>query len=119
MTNDDDAFKEFPSLCLPVVALAAAATRRRRRRHRPPHVDQGFLSVSTKKVPIADTSDTAVALAVGDDRRRGGEGGQGGERGGGSSSPPPSRRRRMAGQGRGAGRPTQQVVGVALLSSEV
>ncbi len=47
-------------------------------------------------VPIADTSDTAVALAVGDNRRRGGEGGQGGEKGGGSSE-----------------------VGVVLLSSEV
>jgi hypothetical protein len=79
MTNDDDAFEKFPSLCPPVVAAAAT----RRRRHRPPHVDQGFLSVSPKMVPIADTSDTAVALAVGDDIRRGGEGGQGGERGGG------------------------------------
>jgi hypothetical protein len=96
MTNDDNnAFKEFPSLCPPVVATTAT----RHRRHRPPHVDQGFLLVSPKMVPIADTSDTAVALAVGDDRQQGGEGGQGGEWGGGSSSLPPNRRRRMAGQG--------------------
>ncbi len=82
MTDDDDAFEELPSLCPPVVPVAAAATRRRR--HRPPHVDQGFFSVSPIKVPIADTSDTAVALAVGDDRRRGGGGtGDVGERGGG------------------------------------
>ncbi len=66
MTNDDDAFEEFPSLCPLIIAIAAAATHRRR--HRPPHVDQCFLSVSPKKVPIADTSDTAVALAVGYDR---------------------------------------------------
>ncbi len=79
MTNNDDAFEEFPSFCPPVVAVAAAATHRPR--HHPPHVDQGFLSVSPKKVPIADTSDTAVALAVGDNRGRGGEGGWGGERG--------------------------------------
>ncbi len=64
MTNNNNAFKEFPSLCPPVVAAAAT----RCHRHRPPHVDQGFLSVSPKMVPIADTSDTAVALAVGDDR---------------------------------------------------
>jgi hypothetical protein len=105
MTNNDDSFEEFPSLCPPVIATAAT----RRRRHRPPHVDQGFLSVSPKKVPIADTSDTAVALAVGDDRRRGGEGGRGGERGGGLH-----RRRRAGGtgwraKGAGGGRPTQQV----------
>jgi hypothetical protein len=78
MTNDDNAFEEFPSLCPSIVAAAAT----RRRRHHPPHLDQGFLSVSPKKVPIADTSDTAVALAVGGDRRQGGEGGRGGERGG-------------------------------------
>ncbi len=78
MTNDNNAFEEFPSLCPPVVAAAAT----RRHRHCPPHVDQGFLSVSPKMVPIADTSDTVVALAVEDDRRRGGEGGRGGERGG-------------------------------------
>jgi hypothetical protein len=80
MTNDGNAFEEFPSLCPPVVAIAAAATRHRR--HRPPHVDQGFLSLSPKKVPITDTSDTVVALPVGDNRQRGGEGGRGGGGGG-------------------------------------
>ncbi len=106
MTNeDDDAFKEFPSLCPPVVAAAAT----RRCRHRPPHVDQGFLSVSSKMVPIADTSDTAVALAVGYDRRRGGEGGRGGERGGDLRH---CRRAGGAGwraKGTGGDHPTQQV----------
>ncbi len=104
MTNNDNTFEEFPPLCPPVVA----ATATRRRRHRPPHVDQGFLLVSPKMVPIADTSDTAVALAVGADRRRGGEGGRGG--GGGDLRLP-----RQAGgagwraKGVGGGRPTQQV----------
>jgi hypothetical protein len=51
-TNDDDAFEEFPSLCPPVVATAAT----RCCRHRLPHVDQGFLLVSPKMVPVADTS---------------------------------------------------------------
>jgi hypothetical protein len=74
------ATKRNQSTTIVIIVVAAAATRCRR--HRPPHVDQGFLSVSPKKVPIADISDTAVALAVGDDRRRGGRG-DGGERGGG------------------------------------
>ncbi len=64
MNNDNNAFEEFPSLCPPVVAAAATCCRG----HRPLHVDQGFLSVSPKMVPIADASDTAVALAVGDNR---------------------------------------------------
>jgi hypothetical protein len=103
MTKNNDAFEEFPSLCPPVVAAAAT----HRRHHRLPHIDQGFLSVSPKMVPIADTSDTAVALAVGDDRRRGGKGGRGGERGGDLH-----RCRRAGGtgwraKGAGGGRPTQ------------
>jgi hypothetical protein len=100
MTKDNNTFEEFPSLCPPVIAAAAT----RRHRHRPPHFDQGFLLVSPKMVPIAGTSDTVVALAVGDNRRRGGEGrGDGGERGGGSLLSPPSRRCRIVGQGRGGG----------------
>jgi hypothetical protein len=60
-------------------------------------------------VPIADTSDTAVALAVGDDRRRGGEGGRGGERGGDLRCPCRAGGAGWRAKGTGGGRLTQQV----------
>jgi hypothetical protein len=60
----------------PVPPLIAAAATRRCHRRRPSHMTRVFSWVSPKKVPIADTSDSAVALAVGNGRQRG-RGGEG------------------------------------------
>ena len=43
----------------------------------PPHMMRVFSRFSPKKVPLEDTTDSVVVLAVGDDRRRGGEVGLG------------------------------------------
>jgi hypothetical protein len=78
MTNDDDAFEEFLSLCPPVIAAAAT----RCRRYHPLHVDQGFLLISPKMLPIGIpvTLRWLWLLETIDDGEGRGDGG--GERGG-------------------------------------
>ncbi len=112
MTNDDDAFEEFPSLCPPVVAAAAT----RCRHHRPPHVDQGFLSVSPKwyrlQIPVTLLWLWLLETIDNEEGR-----GDGGEKGGGDLCRP-----HQAGgagwraKGGGGGRPTQQVSALSLAS---
>jgi hypothetical protein len=78
MTNEDDAFEEFPSLCPPVVAAAAT----RRHRHRPRMLIRIFFWFPLKwyRLQIPVTLRWLWLLETIDN----GEGrGDGGERGGG------------------------------------
>ena len=71
MTKEDDG---AVPLLLPPPPIATATVARP---HRPPHMMRVFSRFSPKKVPLEDTTDSVVVLAVGDDRHWGGEVGWG------------------------------------------